>query len=279
MSIKVSLLPILLSLFFLTAGGCGGEHADRTGQPPMALAVSHNGIQFEMVHFEEVMASCTGEKTTSPCARMKADFPRAVSGPMRLQQFINDTISHYVRESLSAFAPPRDELLPSMDTIARRFIRDYQNFFEQNEDYGFTWEVETKGEVLFQNKKVLSVSLDNYSFTGGAHPNTFRQLLNFDLNNRQMLHLKEIIVDEFRFKSRVEEAFRQYHQIGVGADLNEAGFFWDQAFFLPANFAVRQNGLYLYYNNYEAAPYAAGSTELLLPWEKLQGVVDRDRLF
>ncbi len=279
MDCNVSLLYCLLVPFFLTVAGCNGQETGQNNTPPPALAASYNGIQFERIHFEEAMPSCTGQNKNAPCARMTADFPRAVSGPQRLQQFINDTISYYVRESLSAFATPREELLPSMDSIARHFIRDYENFVKQNDDYGFTWEVETKGEILFQNDKVLSVSLDNYSFTGGAHPNSFRYLLNFDLKNREMLHLEDIIADEARFKARVEEAFRQYHQLQQGADLNEAGFFWDQAFFLPANFAIKQNGLYLHYNNYEAAPYAAGSTDLLLPWEKLQGVIERERLF
>lgn len=231
-------------------------------------------VAFETVRFKKESAGCAQDE--NHCARVVAEYPKAVSGPKEVVRMINDSIFHHVRYSLSVFATSEEDVFKDLESIADHFIRDYEAFAEeQNEEYRVGWFVEMKGEVLYQSEKVISVSLTNFSYTGGAHPNTYHTLLNFDLQHKRTLQLDDLITDQEGFKQLVESYFRKYHQLKSSTDLNEAGFFWDQSFFLPANFAFKKEGLYLYYNNYEAAAYAVGATELLIPWEKLEGLVKR----
>lgn len=241
---------------------------------PLHSGSALTSLTFETVRFKKESSGCAQD--ANHCARVIAEYPKVVDGPPAVVKMINDSIFHHVRYGLSVFATSEDKVFDDLRTIADRFIADYEGFAdEQEEDYRVGWSIEMKGEVLYHSSQVVSIALDNFSYTGGAHPNAYKTLLNFDLVHHRPIQLEDIIADREGFRKLAESYFREYHQLRSSTDLNEAGFFWDKSFFLPANFAVKKGGLYLYYNNYEAAAYAVGATELLLPWEELKGLLKK----
>ena len=214
------------------------------------------------------------EVSENNCAKVIAEYPVAVEGDEEIRSFINDTVFYHVLFTLSGFVTSEEELVEDLETVARRFITDYEKFAdEQGGEYRVGWTIETTGEVLYQSPDIVSIGLKNFSYTGGAHPNSYFDLLNFDLREKKMLQLGDLINDLASFETIVEKHFRKYHQLDEKADFNKAGFFWDGAFSLPANYALKEEGIYLYYNKYEVAPYAVGATELLIPWRELKGVL------
>lgn len=266
----------ILRLFFalptlLWMAGCGGgrQPADRQPQP-LAYGRSSPAIQFVPVRFLRESAACATDETH--CARVRAEYPAAVLGAPAERAFFNDTLEAHVRRSFAVFPTGAEEPPPSLGVMADRLLADYEKYADDMGAYQTPWEVSLAGEVLFQSSRIISVALDNYSYLGGAHPNTSKELLNFDLSQRRLLTLEDICTDRNRLRPLVEARFREFHQLPRGTDLNQAGFFWDQTFFLPANFALTAQGLYLYYNSYEAAPYAVGPTELTIPWPELEGI-------
>lgn len=50
----------------------------------------------------------------------------------------------------------------------------------------------------------------------------------------------------------------------------------DDKFILPANIFVTKDGLLLFYNVYEIAPYSDGTKELLLTYDELKGYISPD---
>jgi len=218
------------------------------------------------------------EAIESNCARVELRYPEAVKGPGKLVAMVNDTIRHYLRASMANRLVDSTQADLSLDSMAARFIADYERFRSDRPDYRYGWSVEIEGQVLFQNPKVASVSLNTFSFTGGAHPNTFTYLLNFDLEDRSMLTIDDLIKDRDRLEALVKQKFREYHDLDQAADLREEGFFQNGRFFLPAYFAVRDEGLYFFYNNYEAAPYAAGPTEFTITFAELRGVINFEKI-
>jgi hypothetical protein len=53
--------------------------------------------------------------------------------------------------------------------------------------------------------------------------------------------------------------------------LKDAGFtFENDAFVLPDDFALRDDGLAFYYNPYDVAPYSMGATEIVLSQDEIR---------
>ena len=238
------------------------------------LAPTQSGsLGFSTVSFERRSEGCTED---AACARLLAVYPKADSGPGELVALVNDSILMYLRLSMSVFSTGPQQIAPDLDSIAREFILAYERFRLDVEENAPPWTVECKGKVLYQSPRVLSVELDNFSFTGGAHPNSFKVLLVFDLASRKLLELEDLIAEKEKFADLVESAFRRHYQLEEGESLHEAGFFWDEPFFLPANGALTERGLALVYNPYEAAPYVVGSTELDIPYHELEGILRKE---
>ena len=260
-----------LVLLLLNSFACKNE---MTPENSNETAIITGELSFKSKSFEQQLASCNAD--TMRCATVKATYPIAQGLEPSICKNINDTIFYYLRESLSVLAVSRAEVLQSLDSIAQQFFDDYDKLVIQDSDYIIPWTVETEGMVLSQSPRLVAIQLANYSSTGEAHPNTYTTLLNFDVFTGKKLELSELIKDKEQLEVLVEEKFRTIHNIGPKEDLNEAGFFWDRDFYLPANIAYTDEGLYLYYNAYEAASYAVGATEIKLTNEELEGLLNEN---
>ncbi|RIV26750.1 DUF3298 domain-containing protein [Fibrisoma montanum] len=142
---------------------------------------------------------------------------------------------------------------------------------------GGCWELQTKGDTLHANSKILSVKLSAYAYTGGAHPNSSTSLYTFDRTTGKPLSLTDLVTDTTALLGIVEKAFRKHQDLLPQYNLEERGYFLrDGKFFLPANVALARDGLLFYYNPYEIAAYAVGPIEVTVPYSQLQTVLNDD---
>ncbi len=266
---------ILLLLLSLLGAACTNAPQADDSKVILASFRQDNALDFDTYAFERRSANC--QLPEGPCARVVAEYPVADRGPRKQVDFVNDSISQYVRLTLSVFATKRQAILPDLDSLAGEFIEGYERFREMNpENPPVPWVLETKSRILYQNRRVLSVEFNNFSFTGGAHPNSFQILLLLDVRDRKMLTLSDIVTDMERFEEVVKEAFRAHYQLEEAASFNEAGFFWDEPFSLPENVALTPEGLKLVYNPYEIAPYVVGATRLHIPYAELEDLLKEE---
>lgn len=262
---KRKFLPLVVVLLVVAC------QSDPAKQEVTEYNQTEHSIEIEQRAFQKESSYCQQDSTH--CMRIQASYPYLVTGPSPVIQAINDTIAYHLKSNLAVFAVDRSDLDGSLDSIADAYILDFEQLMQETPDYPFAWEIEVEGSVLHQSAKVLSVALNAYSYTGGAHPNIFLDLINFDLSNGKKLNLSDIFSDEDKLKALVERKFREVREIGPSTSIADAGFFWGDAFSLPQNFALQEDGVYFHYNPYEAAAYALGSTEFTIPYEELKEVI------
>lgn len=258
-------LPFLF-FFFLIA--C---QDDPTSQQVAKAAIGDQQIQIEQRIFQKQSDHCLQDSTH--CMSIRASYPFLVSGTPSIIKAINDTIAYHLKRNLAVFAVEESELAGSLDSIADAYIWEFEQLMEETPDYPFAWEIDIEGSVMYHSPKVLSVGLNAYSYTGGAHPNIFLDLLNFDLSSGEKLTLSDLFNDKIKLRMVVENKFREVREIEPSVSIEEAGFFWGESFTLPENFALQEEGVYFHYNPYEAAAYALGSTEFTIPYEDLEGIL------
>jgi hypothetical protein len=126
---------------------------------------------------------------------------------------------------------------------------------------------------------VFCLSFSDYSYTGGAHPNSNLTYLNFEVSTGKTLALSDLMKPGFekQLTAIAEKDFRKRKGLAPQASLAEAGYdFDDDQFKLNDNFAVTKDGLVFYYNPYEIAAYAGGPTELVIKWSEIKGLIKKD---
>ncbi|MCU0349186.1 MAG: DUF3298 and DUF4163 domain-containing protein, partial [Saprospiraceae bacterium] len=164
---------------------------------------------------------------------------------------------------------------------AASFLKEWQSAKAEMPDNqtDASWEVSVTGEVGLHTPKLAAITLGSYSYAGGAHPNSFISVLNIDLKTGKSLTWQDLLTDQKAVEALAEKAFKKARELPQDANLTDEGFFWGGEFELPMNFELQEEGIYCWYNPFEAAAYALGPTDFLLSYEELGKLVRKERIF
>lgn len=225
-------------------------------------------LPYHFVDFVRYSESCQEDSTR--CAVFKAQYPSYDSAESTIRDKINQSILSNLLKTIS----DTEGVVPnSLQEIAQEFFQDYEEFAVGG--FAMPWELQCYSKILYSSNNLFIVAMDSYRFMGGAHPNSYRSIFNFDLQNGTLLQIEDIILDIEGFRAAAERQFREDQGLEETVSFQEAGFFMEE-FKASTEFALTEYGLLLYYNTYEIAPYAAGATEIMIPYEKLGGILHPD---
>lgn len=205
------------------------------------------------------------------CATIKLVYP-VFEGDTALSAVVN----RQIQEQNFSMWVTGDQEFKGMEDAVSSFFKDYKRFRTDYPEAPQEWTFETVAKVIHQSDSLISIRFENFSYLGGAHPNTVVIYLNLDLSeNADVLVHEKMLVNRDKLLELAEEKFRQHHEVDPGVKLEDDGrFFLDEdSFFLPAAMGYEEDEFVLLYNAYEIGPYAMGRTELRFSLEELEGVV------
>lgn len=138
-------------------------------------------------------------------------------------------------------------------------------------DYPMIYSLDASCLIDQSIPEFCQVSMNAYTFTGGAHPNGTTIYAIISKETGEELHLKDIVSDLAAFDKIAEKKFREAREISPLADL-EAEDFWFTGgkFASNSNFTVSKDGFHFLFNAYEIAPYAMGITEYFIPMNEVK---------
>lgn len=143
----------------------------------------------------------------------------------------------------------------------------YQNakeLYEYNMANGYpimVYEVISEYTITYNQNFIVSLYQDEYQFTGGAHGNTIRSSQNWDLRVGKKLPLcyfypknPYYVIDVLKeinsqIKKQIEEGINQYFE--NYCELVLETFHLDSYYVVP-------NGIVIYFQQYDIAPYSSG---------------------
>ena len=248
---KKYLLIIAALLMFC----CQREKENEKNRP------ANKALAFTTAHFNK--------KTTlhceDQCTYVDIDVPMAQNTPV-VADSINKKIFNTVRGIVYFGEKPSDE--KTYDGIVNSFISAYEELVRDFPDEGLVaWEAKIKGTIQYQSKNLLNIKINNYMFTWGAHGYEGDRSLLFDLKTGKSLTPAQLFTDVKSFTALAENKFREKYKISYNKSINSTGLMFEgEKFRLPQNIFFSDKGILLLYNAYEAASYADGTKELLIPY-------------
>ena len=251
--ISIGLLFVLFS--------CGGDKN-----------LSVNDLKFEMMKYEMQSEGCDSLREDN-CAKIKIEFPQ-------ITEYENETVKKKINKSIeNLFSSNGENITGEVDFNSQMesFISDYESFMKEFPDAFQSWFIERTGEVKFNKENIFSIDYMEYSYTGGAHPNTYVTFKNFYLTDGEEIPLDKIIPAEKQneLTKIAEVEFRKLKELTPYADLGQAGFWFENnQFSLNENFLIGDSSLVFYYNNYEITAYAFIPTELEIPYSRIKNLIN-----
>ncbi len=256
--------PLLLAFLSIYIWSCSSDKGNEQ--------FTGDGIYFEEVSMMKISSGCSEQK--QECAKVSVDYPLAKTGDAYIKDKINKVTKQKVLESLAVFSEHDNKLVEDLDVAMAEFIKLYESYVRESNFFSIPWELKIDGEVLYQSEKMVCLKLENSSYTGGAHPNEYTTLLNFNTETGDLLELNDIVSDVAKLRVLAEESILGKRKKEVDeSDVPVIELASDSYFTLPENFAIQKNGILLFYNPYEASDYASGTLSFLLSYDDLNSIL------
>ena len=191
------------------------------------------------------------------------------SGSANYEKF-NQTIRGLVAKKVAGFktemAPSAED--PPLETPAE----------SMGSDLNIGYNIELAKDDL------ISVLLNVGSYSAGAaHPNSFSEVVNFDLKNGKLLKLSDLFQPGSKYLQAISaycisDLKKQGKQKGEGSMLDDD---WIQRGAGPVadnygSWTIGKKGLGIVFDSYQVAAYAAGPQYVFVPYSALKDIINAD---
>ena len=152
-------------------------------------------------------------------------------------------------------------------------LKDFKSVQEEFGDLSEQWDIKVTIDVSYRKDNLISIVIKTDSYTGGAHGSNTLHYVNYDWRKRKELNFDQIVTDKGKLTQIAEIHFRKTNNIKNGQSLNDAGYYFENGFELNKNIGYTENGLNIYFNSNEIAPYAMGPSSINIPYKDLKGLL------
>lgn len=187
---------------------------------------------------------------------VKIKYPMVVGGKKEVVEKINKTIEDYTLEWLNDL---------------KLLVQEYSKTYEEAGAKMPKMEAYSLFES-FNTDEVISLPVNYYQYTGGAHGLTTKISYNYDLKTGKEIKLKDLFKEGFDYKNIIDKKVRE--DIAKEKDI----YFENGALFKGVSenqaYYLNKNGVIVYFQQYEIAPYSSGIREFKIPYGELsEGLV------
>lgn len=187
---------------------------------------------------------------------VKIKYPMVVGDKKEVVEKINKTIEDYTLEWLNDL---------------KLLVQEYSKNYEEAGAKMPKMEAYSLFES-FNTDEVISLPVNYYQYTGGAHGLTTKVSYNYDLKSGKEIKLKDLFKEGFDYKSIIDKKVRE--DIEKEKDI----YFENGALFKGVNenqaYYLNKDGIIVYFQQYEIAPYSSGIREFKIPYGELsEGLV------
>ena len=220
------------------------------------------------IKYGEVKYSYNLDKSNQGDFYFKYSLPHFYNIDLNLQRLI------YKDLGLIKDAKDSIKLEDLNDFLEDNFEEFEKNYKEASRDYevlGFNLENTYNVTEIANYLNVSSISI---SYFGGAHPNTLINHNVYNTKTNKKVNIQDIINNFDEFKEIAESEFRNLYKVASGYPLSSMGFmFENDKFSLPKQFYLEKDGIVLFWNTYEIAPYVFGPISLKIKYIKINDIL------
>lgn len=237
------------------------------GTPAPQSKSGDSTIEFENKVIQKKVGQC--DSPEGACCKIDITYPKAKGG------VVSDSINFHMEKAISEALSVEGSQSKTIQQSIESFVKGYESMKSDFPDFGQSWSVDIIGEVAYQGEKLITMLYNDYQYTGGAHPNGSSVYMVFDKKTGKRLHNSDLFTDEAALALEAEKRFRKLAGLSPNDKLSKADYtFDDDKFYINENIGITKDSIVVFYNNYEIAPYAMGSTEIKLALSEVKGALN-----
>jgi len=154
----------------------------------------------------------------------------------------------------------------SFFNIAKTHYQQLKKNFQNSASIGM--KQKTRGKISTFTESILSIYIETYIYTGGAHGMEYREYLNFDPVSGEQVDILNYVTNKEAFVYLAETKLREKLNMETYDEWSEHAFL--QEFKFPKNIGMTDKSYILIYNQYELLSYSEGHTEIEIDFIELK---------
>jgi hypothetical protein len=247
----------LVALFF---AGCSG-----TKTPKAKADITKDTLTYTYQKVLQKAADCGNKKDTAGCSMADISYP-----VFSKQTQLTDTVT---RRMLRLFDADPDK---DFETQAKNFVASYDAWIKKMKKKPESpFKLNEYARVLRQDSDIITIEIGGSSFGGSKHPVSLVKFINWDTKAGKDINLSDILVSGYKNKldAIAEKIFRKQENLKDTSSLARDYFFKGAKFSLNDNYLISPVGLRFLYNVYEIKPFAAGTTDVYIPYGEIKDLL------
>ena len=202
-------------------------------------------------------------------ADISINFPKA-EGKDDVSKLINNTIENYIVNQINFSEDTLTHL--SIKDAMQRFDNEFNSFKNDFPESPQKWEAFIDGEVTYSSPEVISIAINSYLDTGGAHGNSNVKFFNFNPQTGKLYSKTQIISNIDKLSNVIKNHLNQHMKSNSDEPMED--YFFGKDFQLPETLGYSDEGLIVLYNPYEIASYAQGIIQFTIPYEDVDSFLN-----
>lgn len=174
-----------------------------------------------------------------------------------------------------------------LDQIRRDYAENSENLLqyarshldEIGSEYFYSFSNYQEVGVARHDTRIVSLMVLSSVYSGGTHPNSVQTAWNLDLAQKKILRLEEVIYPDMAqtlagmVRQRIDEKFQALGEDALFDDYGDtvANSFVGEA--MTPYWYFNDQGMVIFYNQYELGPYAAGIIKTQFDYQELEGIL------
>lgn len=238
-----------------------------------AFSLHQEPIEFS--HGVEIVPRQIKEKNKKLRYEIDVEYPQLTgSVDPNLEKF-NQTVRSLITKKVSEF---KQEMAPSAEDEPTPDPANGPADESLGSDISIGYAVALAKDDLIS----IEFTVSSYS-AGAAHPNSYTEVVNFDLKNRKPLRLADLFLPGSKYLQTIatyciQTLKKQAKEQGADAMLDDD---WIQKGAAPEltnydNWTITKKGLGITFDPYQVGPYAAGPQHVLVPYSALKEIIKPD---
>lgn len=209
-------------------------------------------------------SSCVGEyslKKETEFLKYEMNYPKILIYP---KYIYNNGYNKYIIQSINKIM--YDDVIKFKDNLKSQSLKYAQGYKEGQ--FKFKYEAYSNFDVTYDKNDLISISIEFYEFTGGAHGMTYLKSYNYSLTTGEEILLNDLFNKNIDYKKIINTYIETY--IKENEDLffkGEEGF---KGIKNNQSYYITNDSLVVYFKIYEIAPYYVSIPKFEIPLKEIK---------
>jgi hypothetical protein len=249
-----------------------GSWTKPNGDKKAAFSLQQEPIEFS--HGVEIVARQIEEKNKKLKYEIDVEYPQLTGSVDPNFEKFSQTVRSLITKKVADF---KKEMTPSADEPA-------PGEANETEAESLGSDINISYTVVLAKDNLISIEFTVSSYSAGAaHPNSYTEVVNFDLQNGKLLKLADLFLPGSKYLQSlatycIQALKKQAKEQGADAMLDDD---WIQKGAAPEltnydNWTITKKELGITFDPYQVGPYAAGPQHVLVPYSALKEIIKPD---